>query len=224
MCGLCGGAGASTLAYLLGVFATRELRAPVLVCDTGGPSGGLASYAEVAAARSLVEVAALACDELPIGRPYATAPSGLRVLATGPRFSTTCPSDGVELVLEHARQAHALTIVDCGILARQADQIALAHASHIAWVLPATAAALRRAQLYIDAVIPHLPGRQLVVARRDQREPKAALGALKAIARQRDAPLILLPHLPGLETERSVSESLDVAQVSLQAIFGVLER
>ena len=35
VCGLCGGAGASTLSYLLARYAVRELDGHVLVCDSG---------------------------------------------------------------------------------------------------------------------------------------------------------------------------------------------
>src|SRR4051794_24816394 len=45
VCGLCGGAGASTLSYLIARFAAEQASADVLVCDTGGPTGGLAAYA-----------------------------------------------------------------------------------------------------------------------------------------------------------------------------------
>ena len=71
----------------------------------------------------------------------------------------------MELLLDHARERYTLTVIDCGTLAREADQIALASATHVAWVLPATAGAAIR-------------GRQL--ARRDrpapvgQRDPRRA--------------------------------------------------
>ena len=138
VCGLCGGAGTSTLAYLIALFTARRHSDPVLVCDTGGPDGGLADHAGVAAPRSLVEVAEHVTTGLPPGRVYVTGANGVRVLATGPRFTPDCAADGVKLVLDDARGAHALTVVDCGTLTRAAEQIALAAASHIAWVLPAT--------------------------------------------------------------------------------------
>jgi MinD-like ATPase involved in chromosome partitioning or flagellar assembly len=223
VCGLCGGAGASTVAYLVALFTARRQSDPVLVCDTGGPAGGLAHHAGVATARSLVEVAEQLSVGSPPGRLYATAADGVRVLATGPRFAPGCARDGVELVLDHARGAHALTVMDCGTLTREAEQIALAKASHIAWVLPATPSGVRRGARVLDAVNPYLLGREFIVARRDEREPKAALDDLKRLAEQRDAPLVLLPHLPDLHTGKT-DAALDAAQVSLQAIDGVLER
>ena len=222
VCGCCGGAGTSTLAYLVALAAARARPEPVLVADTGGTGGGLAHYAGVAAPYSLAEIAESLAAGLAPGRPYVAASDGLRLLATGPRFAPGCARAGVELVLDDARAAHALTVVDCGTLNREADQIVLANASHIAWVLPATRSGVRRAQRMLDAINP-APGRELVIARRDEREPKAALGDLKRIAEERKAPLILVPHLPDLDVTSTVN-ALDTAQVSLQAIHGLLER
>ena len=219
VCGLCGGAGTSTLAYLIALFTARRQSDPVLVCDTGGPGGGLADYAGVATPRSLVEVGEHAAIGLSPGRVYVTGADGVRVLATGPRFAPDCAGDGVKLVLDDARGAHALTVVDCGTLTRTAEQIALAQASHIAWVLPATPGGVRRGERVLDAVHRYLLGGELIVARRDQREPKAALGELKRLARERDATLVLVPHVPEIH-----DAALDAAQVSLQAIHGVLVR
>ncbi|MGH2948439.1 MAG: hypothetical protein ACRDPC_19640 [Solirubrobacteraceae bacterium] len=223
VCGLCGGAGASTLAYLLAVSATRRRSDPVLVCDTGGPTGGLAGYAGVATPRSLAEVAEHVAAGLPPGRLYASTADGVRVLATGPRFTPGCVRDGVELVLEHARGAHALTVVDCGTLTREAEQIALTKATHVAWVLPATPSGARRGERVLDAVNPYLLGRELVVARRDEQQPKAALRELKRLAEARNATLILVPHVPDVAAGEA-DEALSAAQVPLQAIHGVLER
>src|SRR3954470_18858403 len=66
VCGVCGGAGASTLSYLIARFAVRERGGHVLVCDSGS-SGGLAACAGVQSPRSLSEAA----DELARGLPRA---------------------------------------------------------------------------------------------------------------------------------------------------------
>jgi MinD-like ATPase involved in chromosome partitioning or flagellar assembly len=223
VCGLCGGAGASTIAYLIARFSARRRSGAVLLCDTAGPTGGLADHAGVATALSLLEVAQHVTSGLSLGCVYAIAADGVRVLATGPRLTPRCDHDGVELVLEHARAAHALTVVDCGTLTREPDRVALANASHIAWVLPATPGGVRRGARVLDAIDHHRLARELVVARRDTREPKAALRDLKSVAERRNATLILVPHLPGLH-DGATDAALDAAQVALQAIDGVLER
>jgi cellulose biosynthesis protein BcsQ len=220
VCGLCGGAGASTLAYLVALAEARRRSAAVLVGDTGGPSGGISRYAGVEAPRSLVEVADHAAAGLPVGQLF-TATAGLRVLATGPRFTPACAQEGIELILAYARERYALTVIDCGTLARQADQLALASASHIAWVLPASASGMGRSRPVLEAINPYLSGRELIVARHDG--AKAPLRELKALAERRHAPLMLMPELPDLAAT-DTNQALDAAQVTLQAILGALER
>ena len=84
-----GGAGATTLAYLVALAAAEQDHGPVLVADTGGPSGGLAALAGVETSHSLVELAAQIAGHRPLGGGvYATGPSGVRVLATAPEFRT----------------------------------------------------------------------------------------------------------------------------------------
>jgi MinD-like ATPase involved in chromosome partitioning or flagellar assembly len=223
VCGLCGGAGTSTVAYLTARYSARRRLGPVLACDTGGPSGGLADRAGVATALSLLEIAEQVSLGVSLGCVYAIAADGVRVLASGPRFTPDCDHDGVEFVLEQARSAHGLTVVDCGTLIREPDRVAMVNASHIAWVLPATSGGVRRGARVLDAVDPHPVAREILVARRDTREPKAALRDLKRLAEARNATLILIPDLAELHSGRT-DAALDAAQVALQAIDGVLER
>jgi Flp pilus assembly CpaE family ATPase len=221
--GLCGGAGASTLAYLLASYVAREGSGLVLVADTGGPSGGLSCYAGVTAPRSLTEAAEYVAGGLPTGQLVATTDAGLRVLATEPRFTPQCAPAGIEMLLDHARERYVLTVLDCGTLAREADQVALAKASHVAWVLPATDSGVRRAGRVLEAADSCLLGRELIVARHDDRAPKAAIRELKRLAEDRRATLVLFPSLPDAAVSQ-LDRALDLAQVSLQAIAGVLTR
>ena len=223
MCGLCGGAGTSTLAYLVALAAARSHPGPVLVGDTGGPNGGISCYAGVGAPRSLPEVAEHVTAGLPVAQLVATASDGVDVLATGPRFTPLCAREGVELLLEHARERYELTVIDCGTLAGEADQIALASASHVAWVLPATVGGVLRAGRVLDAIEPPPPGRELIVARHDQRERKTTVRELKRLARQRRAALVLVPTLPDLAST-DADAVLEAGQVALQAIRGALSR
>ena len=225
VCALCGGAGASTLSLLLARYALAERGGSVLVCDTGGPSGGLAAYARVRSARSLLELAELVQAGLPAGQPFATTTDGVRVLAAGPRLPhlEACPERGIATVLEHARAAHPLTVVDCGTLARPVDQIALRAATHIAWVLPATRSATARVAGVLEAIDAHLLARQLLIARRDPTDAKAPMRELRRLAQRCAGPLILLPHLPGPHQAKPAT-TLDAAQVALQAILGALGR
>lgn len=230
VCGLCGGAGTSTLSYLLARYAVRQLDGHVLVCDSGS-SGGLAMCAGVQSPRSLSEAA----DELARGLPragglYAVDQSAgghrheLRVIATGPRFDDGVHPGSVHALLSLARHGsgHCLVVVDCGTLQQVADRLALRAASHIAWVLPATHGGVRRAEGVLAAVPDTAGAVELIVARRHPEERAAALKALKALAESRQATLVLLPRLsdPPEKTVRALRES----ELSLHAICGVLQR
>ena len=223
VCGLCGGAGASTLAYLVALDVARSDPGSVLVGDTGGPTGGISYYAGVEAPRSLSELAEQIDSGLPTGQLLATTSEGVRVLASGPRFTAEGPRAGIEMLLDQARERYALTIIDCGTLSRESDQVALASASHVAWVLPASASGARRALRVLGAVTPTPPGHEVIVARHDGAAGAAPLRELKRLAACRGGTLVLLPRLPDLATG-DVAAALDTAQVSLQAIQGVLAR
>jgi hypothetical protein len=231
VCGLCGGAGASTLGYLVARFAVTIGSGPVLVCDTGGPTGGLSAYTNVESAWSLTEASdRLAADLRMAGCVYAVDAaasargSELRVIATGPRFSSSGDLAALEALLAMARSddVHALTVVDCGTLQRAADRIALGAASHVAWVLPATPSGVRRGERMLAQIRPRATHREALVARRDRRDSTQGLRALKALARQRNAPLVLMPEVADLLDD--APRALEQGQVSLQAILGVLAR
>ena len=223
VCGLCGGAGASTLAYLTALAEARRKQGDVLLADTGGPTAGIAHYSGVETPRSLSEVSELLDAGLPVGQLLATTSDGLRVLATSPRLAADCAADGIELLLDHARRRYRLTVIDCGTLARQADQIALSKASHVAWVLPATADAVDRGRKTLNALAPHPSGREMLLARDQPSDRRRTLRELRDLARERHAPLILLPALPEI-TAGNPTTLLETAQVPLQAILGALAR
>jgi MinD-like ATPase involved in chromosome partitioning or flagellar assembly len=223
VCGLAGGAGVTSLSYLIALAAARDWMAPVLVADTGGPSGGLAACAGVEVPRSLGELAEQLAAGVPLGGGiYATGRYGLRVLATGPEFSTPQARDEVRELLVDAREAHALTVIDCGTLSRAAEQTAAAAATHIAWVLTATPHGLDRARRILEPA-PRMSGRELIVARNDVHQATASLRQLRRIAAERRATLVLVPHLSGLAADR-IESCIDAAQVPVQAILGAMGR
>ena len=225
VCGLCGGAGTSTLAYLVALAAARSHPGSVLVADTGGPTGGLSCYAGVETPRSLAELSEDALARPSTGLVIATGRDRVLVLATGPRFTRACACarEGIELLLDQARERYTLTVIDCGTLSRDADQIALASASHVAWVLPATLSAMRRAHRVLAAATPQFFDQEVLVARHDGPTRRAPLKDLRRIANDRGATLVLLPTVPDLATG-DVAAALETALVSLQAIQGALAR
>lgn len=224
VCGLAGGVGVTTLSYLIALAAARQSSEPVLLADTGGPSGGLALRAGVEVPRSLAELAQQLAAGAPLGGGiYADGRDGLRVLATGPEFSSPhhLPNQIRELLAD-AREAHGLTVIDCGTLARDAERTAAATATHVAWVLTATSHGVERAERVLEAA-PRLAGKEQIVARNDVRQANVAPRQLRRIATERRAPLVLVPHLAGLEAGQ-LEACVEAAQVPVQAILGALRR
>jgi Flp pilus assembly CpaE family ATPase len=223
VCGLCGGAGASTLAYLLGRHVARAGE-PVLVCDAGGSTGGLAVYARVRSPRSLPRLAdAVARREDLAAGLFADGGDGLRVIAGEPEADGDGDAQGLARILADARSAHRLTIADCGTLSRRSERQALAAASHVAWVVPVGAGAVRRGRRVL-ALVPVEPERpELLVARQDVREERAPLTELRAAAGERRAPLVLMPHVDDL-AHRDGSAGLERASLALDAIAMAVAR
>lgn len=219
--GLSGGAGASVLAYLIAATAARQSRGPVLVADTGGPTGGLAAHAGVCSPRTLIEVAERVDRGEPVtGSLWAHGDGGLRVLASAPQFTVEASREAILRVLRDARQAHALTVLDGGTLSRPADQAALASATHVAWTLPASRDGALRARRVLERIVP-LRRPEIVVARCCPGERRPPLRDLANLADDRHAPLVLMPSV-GEVAGRQFADVAEPAQVALQAIGGVL--
>jgi Flp pilus assembly CpaE family ATPase len=220
---LVGGAGATTLAYLIARAAARQWDHSVLVADAGGSSGGLAAVAGVESARSLPQLAGALAMGVPLdGVLYATTRDGVRVIARGPEFGTPAPLVHLRTLLGDAREAHTLTVIDCGTLAGEVGQTVMDEATHVAWVLPATRHGVELGQRVLAAA-PSGRGAQLLVARRNRRQTMAPVRALRRIAGEHRLPLVLVPDLCGLE-DGNLPRAVDAAQVSVQAILGALRR
>lgn len=223
VCGLAGGVGVTTLAYLIALAAARQWPDPVLVADTGGPSGGLAMFAGVELPRSLGELAKQLAAGAPLGPGiFGVGQHGVRVLAAGPEFASRCRDDKVKELVADAREVHGLTVIDCGTLAREADQIVAADATHIAWMLSATGNGVERGRRVLEAA-PRTVAKELIVARNDINQTRAPLRELRRLAAERGALLVLMPHLTRLESS-GIEATADEAQVPVQAILGALRR
>ena len=84
--GICGGAGATTVAYLTAAAAALESTQPVLLADLGGPNAGIAAVARVHNHSFTTVVEHLASGHRPLGAPFATGEYGMRVLAGPPEL------------------------------------------------------------------------------------------------------------------------------------------
>jgi hypothetical protein len=200
VCGLVGGAGASTLAYLLARRAARHSTTPVLLAELGSGSG-LAALAGVAAPLALCELARAVDEERAPERPFAEA-AGLRLVAsTQPGDPAPLPAGALERLLDDARAAHGLVVVDAGQpTARDAERL-LAIADHLLLCVPATAAGVRRAELQLaGGPLGRMgaTGRGALVCAATQPGARAQVRQLRRLADGRVDRLLLVPHLPRL--------------------------
>lgn len=201
VCGLAGGAGTTTLAWLLARHAARESAAAVLICEPEALAAGLADRAGAASTTALGELARLAdAGERPTTGAFADLGDGLRLIGAAPRQAHPAPAAALARVLSDARAAHGLVVCDCRTLDHPASATLIAGATHVLWTLPATPTATRQARAMVDARSLPSPGRarEALVAIATQPAARASVGDLRALAGARHERLILFPHTPEL--------------------------
>jgi hypothetical protein len=219
VCGLVGGAGASTLAYLLARRAARHSSAPILLAELE-QWAALAALAGTAAPLGLRELAAAVEREREPARPFAELPGGLRLVASGrPAVDSGAPTAGLGRLLADARAAHGLVVIDAGQLAAPDTGTLLGAASHVLFALPASVPALRRAELLAAGGI---FGRAattfaalVAIATRPGRPPQ--IKPLRRLAERHVDRLLLVPHLPELAAGQH-----DQADARLEDSFAAL--
>jgi hypothetical protein len=217
VCGLCGGAGASLLTYLLAAWSLSSgSRARVLVLDAGAGTAGLSLHAGISSSRSLVELVEDVHAGTFIGQAFGVATGGLHVLATEPRGEPAVSSEALTRVLDDARRAHHLAVADCGTATTITARLVLESASHVIWMLPATGSGVARASVVLQSK-PELDGAEVLVARGDATTRRPPNRALAGLASLRRAPLVLMPHVPAL-TERADRRAAQGCAGSLEAI------
>ena len=219
VCGVCGGAGATTVAYLLARSAARAGEGPALVCDLGGIAVGLAECAGVESPSTLPALANVACaGEGAPDTAFVHGGDGLRVLARGPRFEQPIDPAGLVRILQQARRAYRLSVVDCGVPVGEREEVVLAAATHLIWVLPATAVGARRARGMLD-LFPIDPARREIVVARAAPTALAGVAAdeLDELAAERRAPFVQIPPVGDLG-EHGPEQALAAAADSLDAL------
>jgi hypothetical protein len=199
--GLAGGAGTSTLSYLLARRAARHSSVPVLLTElrTGA---GLAAIGGAASPLPLGELARAADEHRAPPRPFAELAPRLRLVATaGPSENDPADARTLEQLLDDARAAHGLVVVDAGQPAPgQADRL-LARADRALFCLPATPAGLRRAELQLaGGLLRHAEHGQrgVLVCTATQPRVRPQLRQLRRLAEGRVDRLLLVPHIPRL--------------------------
>ena len=223
ICGLCGGAGVSTLSYTLAAAAAERSTQPVFACETSGMTGGLALYARAQPRLSLSQAA----DQLVAGTPpsglVVSSPERVRVLGSRPALGEQCDADGAERILSEAREAGGLVVLDCGAADHEVDRVALSASSHVLWVIPATASGIARGEHALKLLAEFARGEQALVARLERNENAAAVSRLAGLAARWELELILFPHVEDV-AQALVEEAIEEAQVALEAIAAVLRR
>lgn len=223
VCGLCGGAGTSTLAYTLAAAAAGRSTQPVFACETSGISGGLALYARAHAHVSLAEAAnQLAAGEPPAGL-VSSSPEQVRILGSRPSAPERADSAGIARILAEARAAGGLVVLDCGTAGHEVDRRALALATHVLWVMPATVSGIARSERALELLGAEIDAPQALVARLDRSEQSAPVSELAGFAAGSGLELILFPHVEDI-SRALVAEAIEDAQVALEAIAAVLCR
>jgi Flp pilus assembly CpaE family ATPase len=221
VCGIGGGAGTSTLAFLTAMYVQRRASEPILLCDTGGPGASLALLAEKASQLSLPQAAtAIGADAL--GVPlFVPVTAKLRLIAREPQFDDPPDPAGLSRLLFDARGAHPLTIVDCGTLQRPVERMVAEEASSVIWVAQGSPAGARRARSALRSLALNADSEILAVCAGGERD-RAVEHELMSAAELRDAALVFVPPLRDA-LEEGVDAALGAGQLALEAIRGRLE-
>jgi MinD-like ATPase involved in chromosome partitioning or flagellar assembly len=194
ICGLTGGAGTSTLALLLARQAARDSNAPVLLTEHDAQHAGLAAIADRATPRPFVALAQdLANERAPVDT-FAELADALRLIAAAPQFLPQADPTAVHSLLDEARAAHGLVVIDCGTHWTKESPV-LDRATHIIWTLAATPTAVARASIALDTIAPR-PGRarEALAAARLTPGRTVSVRALRRVAERRCERLVLMPY------------------------------
>jgi Flp pilus assembly CpaE family ATPase len=220
VCGIGGGAGTSTLAFLTAMYVQRFAAEPILLCDTGGPGASLALIAEQGSKLSLPQAAAaIAADALSVPI-FVPVTEKLRLMARDPELDDAADLEGLARLLRDARNAHPLTIVDCGSLQRPVERSVAAQASSILWVARGSLTGAKRAKAVLRSLSIKADREILAVCGRQERNSEVE-HELMGAADLRGASLVFVPSLPGV-SNGSLKGALETGQAALEAIRGRL--
>jgi Flp pilus assembly CpaE family ATPase len=220
VCGIGGGAGTSTLAFLTAMYVQRFASEPILLCDTGGPGASLALLAEKASQLSLPQAATvIGADAL--GVPlFVSVTAKLRLIAREPQLDDPPDPDGLSRLLFDARSAHPLTIVDCGTLQRPVERAVAEQATSIVWVTQGSPAGARRAQSALRS-LPLNADREILAVCASEERDRVVEHELMSAAELRGASLVFVPALRDA-FEGGLDAALGTGQLALEAIRGRL--
>jgi hypothetical protein len=202
VCGLVGGAGTSTLAFLLAREAARRSSVPVLLAELHD-HGALATLAGGGGGHGLAGLAGAVDNEQLIAAPFTELAGGPRLVAASrPTLDPAPPMTpaALERVVGDARAVHGLVVVDTGRVSDPGAAALRAAASHVLFVVSATTLALALAEaLGAAGVFTQAGGAHpslVAVGRHPGRSP--SLRQLRRLAERHADRLLLVPHLDSL--------------------------
>jgi hypothetical protein len=221
VCGLVGGAGATTLAYLLAQHAARQSDTPVLLAELND-HGVLAALIGRGSDHGLVGLARALDARSPIGSAFVDTGDRLRVVtAAQPSLDVASPvSDAaLERVISDARAAHGLVIVDTGPPSTPASGQVVSAASQLLLVTSASPLGVARCERMAAArVLPLEVGVPTTFAVVGTHGGRASLKAARHLAECCADRLLLVPHHPALSEAR-----LDRAQAGLELVHAAFD-
>ncbi len=215
VCGLHGGAGASTVALML----AHAQGAPTLLCDVGGPTSSL--WAHAPGVMSLADAA----DE--IGRTGALsaplivqASDGLSVVSAPPSpLPSADVSQGMSLILQQAAGRHELVVCDCGTLTHAAQVTTLTLCDRVVWVVDLAVASVARARAALLATPADAPVRQYIAARGVT--GRAARRELSDLAAALNAPIALIEPIA---SQNDLDAAIEQAGIGFDHLFSEIRR
>jgi MinD-like ATPase involved in chromosome partitioning or flagellar assembly len=204
--GLVGGAGTTTLAYLLARRAARHNHAPVLLAELHD-QGALALLTRCGSDRALAGLAAALDAGIPVDAPCVAVGGSLHVVAaTQPTLDSYVPvaEAALERVLADARATHRLVVVDAGPLTNPAAAPLLRHASQIVLVTAAWPQALTQVErLGASGSLPrHGKAATTLAVVRTRPGRKSSVRDARRLAERHVDRLLLVPHVPALSDGR----------------------
>lgn len=193
VCGLAGGAGTSTFALLLAREAAAASTAPILLSEADPHRAGLCVIAGRATPRPLTGLARELAEHRAPTETFVEIDPGLRLIAAEPQTIAEVDGEALGALLDQARDAHGLVVVDCGT-SWSADSPVLAHATHVVWTIPATPLGLAVGHRQLDVAPPAGRSLEVLVATAITAQARVPVRALRKLARSRCRQLVLIPH------------------------------
>lgn len=197
--GLAGGAGTTTLALALARHVAADHALPVLLTERAASAAGLAVLTGRASQEPLARLARnLAEGDVP-AEPFIELAPRLRLIASMPSVEPPAPVAGLDVLLNQARDAHGLVIVDCGTDHLAARPL-LERATNVVWTVPATPAGLAggRALFSSDVLPPPGQAREVLAAVASLGRRRVRPRALRLLAQARCERVVLVPHSAAL--------------------------